>query len=83
MEDVGQVAAVERPAGSRVVLGVDWFYSAVAAFYASKNTAANIDIVVLPWPSDFVYVENRNQGGGMDVIRRYPVANSMLATGSR
>lgn len=79
MEDLGQVVAAERPPGSRVVLGVDAFYSAAAAFYARKNTAATISIVVVPTPSDFLYVEDRNQGGAMNVLRRYPVAGSMLA----
>lgn len=79
MEDLEQVVAAERPAGSRVVLGVDSFFSAVAAFYASKTTAAAISIVVVPTPSDFVYVADRNQGTTMDVIRRYPVAQSILA----
>src|SRR5207247_3792753 len=79
IEDLGQVVAAERPSGSRVVLAVDWFYSAAAAFYASKNTAANINIVVVPAPSDFLYVEDRNQGAAMNVIRKYPVAHSILA----
>lgn len=79
MEDLGQVVAAEWPAGRHVVLGVDWVYGEVAAFYASKNTQADIDSVVLPWPSDFVYVEDGHQGKGMNVIRRYPVSNSLLA----
>jgi hypothetical protein len=79
MEDLGQVVAAERPPGSRVVLGVDRGYSAVAAFYAGKNTAARINIVVVPTPSDFVYVDDRHQSEAMNVIRRYPVAGSVLA----
>jgi hypothetical protein len=79
MEDLGQVVAAERPPGSRVVLGVDRGYSAVAAFYASKNTAASINIVVVPTPSDFLYVDDRHQSEAMSVIRRYPVAGSVLA----
>ena len=61
MEDLEQVVAAERPPGSRVVLGVDRGYSAAAAFYAGKHKAANINIVVVPTPSDYVYVEDRNQ----------------------
>jgi hypothetical protein len=79
MEDLGQIVAAERPAASRVVLGVEGFYSAAAAFYASKNTAANINIVVVPTPSDFLYVEDRNQGDALNVIKRYPVARAVLA----
>jgi hypothetical protein len=78
MEDLGQLVAAERPPGSRVVLGVDWFYYAAAAFYAGKNTSATIDVVEVPAPSDFVYVEDRNQEDATKVIRRYPVADSML-----
>jgi hypothetical protein len=78
MEDLGQVVAAERP-GSRVVLGVDRGYSAVAAFYAAKNTSARINIVVVPTPSDFVYVDDGPQSGAMNVIRRYPGAGSVLA----
>lgn len=78
MEDLGQVVAAERPPGSRVVLGVDWFYSAVAAFYAGKNRAADITIVVVPTPSDYLYIEGRNHGASSNVIRRYPIAGSML-----
>jgi len=79
MEDLEQVVAAERPPGSRVVLGVDRGYSAVAAFYAGKHKAANINIVVVPTPSDYVYVEDRNQIRAGNVIRRYPVAGGVLA----
>jgi hypothetical protein len=78
MEDLGQIVAAERP-GSRVVLGVDRGYSAVAAFYAAKNTSAHINIVVVPTPSDFVYVDDGHQSLAMEVIKRYPVAGSVLA----
>ncbi len=58
---------------------MDRGYSAVAAFYASKNTAANINIVVVPTPSDFLYVEDRHQGEAMTVIKRYPIGGGVLA----
>ena len=79
MKDLGQIVADERPPGARVVLGVDRGYSAVAAFYASKNTAANIFIVVVPTPSDFFYGDDRHQSDAMRVIKRYPVSGSILA----
>ncbi len=76
MEDLGQIIAAEhRP---RVVLGVDWFYSAVAAYYADTQKAAIIDIVVVPTPSDFMYLRE-GQAEGITVLKRYPVAGSMLA----
>jgi hypothetical protein len=78
MEDLGDVVAAERPTGSQVVLGVDWFYSAVAAFYASRHKEADITIVVVPTPSDFLYLEDRGQEG-IDVIKRYPISDSVLA----
>ncbi len=79
MEDLERVITSERPAGSRVVLGVDRGYSAAAAFYAGKHKAANINIVVVPTPSDYVYVEDRDQIQAGNVIRKYPVADGVLA----
>ena len=79
MSDLAHVVAAERPPGSRVVLGVDRSYSAAAAFYAGKHKAANINIVVVPTPSDYIYVEDRHQGDATKVIKRYPVAGGLLA----
>ncbi len=79
IEDLGRVVATERSPGLPVVLAVDPFFSAAAAFYASKSTAANITLVVVPTPSDFLYLADRNQEEPARVIRRYPVAGGVLA----
>jgi hypothetical protein len=81
MKDLEQLVAKELPAGQRVDLAVDWFYSAVAVFYASKTTAADIRIVVVPDTGDFAYVDERDPPPAMRVIRRYPLAHAILATG--
>ena len=81
MADLGRIVADERPPGTRVVLGVDPLCSAVAAFYASRQTAATIAIVVVPTPSDFVYVEDRHQRRTADVLKRYPIVGTVLARG--
>jgi hypothetical protein len=79
MEDLGQIVAAERAPGSRVVLGVDWMYSPAAVYYARRNTAAVIDIVVLPSSRgpDFLYVDGRNPVAA-NAIRGYPIANGVL-----
>lgn len=80
--DLEHIVATERAPGSRVVLGVEWMFSAVAVFYANKNAADLIEVVVVPsWrgsESEFLYVEDRNRTD-LNVIKRYPGARSVLA----
>ena len=80
MEDLQTVAAAERPPGSRVVLGVEPRYAAVAAYYARRSTAANIDIVPLSAPGiAFLYVNEDRIVARMSVIRRYAATHTALA----
>jgi len=81
--ELGQVIAAERPSGSQVILGVDPVFSPVSIFYAAKSTAATIEVVPSTRASDFLYLEDRDQGEGLNVIRRYPVARSMLVKAGR
>ena len=79
IDDLARVIAAERP-GSEVVLGVDWHYSAAAAFYAQKCRTAKIELHTIPATRDidFFYVDERN-AGSLAVIHRYPFVNSVLA----
>jgi hypothetical protein len=80
MDDLGQIVAGERGAGSHVVLGVDWMYNPVAVYYAHQNTAAAIDVVGLPFSGgiDFLYLDEKNVGPAMNVIRRFPLTRTAL-----
>jgi hypothetical protein len=82
--DLAFVISTERPAGSRIVLGVDPTYSAAAAFYSQKVRTATIEMDTIPSPRgiDFFYVDARN-AGGLSVIKRYPVAGTVLARPAR
>jgi hypothetical protein len=66
------------------VLGVEPNYSAAAAFYAQKCRTATIEMDTIPSPRgiDFFYVDERN-AGSLAVIKRYPVAGSVLARRAR
>jgi hypothetical protein len=77
--DLADIVAAERP-GSQVVLGVDWHYSAVAAYYAQKGRTAEIEVHTIPATRDldFSYVGEQNVGSWA-VIKRYPLVNSVLA----
>jgi hypothetical protein len=82
--DLAFVAAAERPAGSRIVLGVDPTYSAAAAFYSQKIRTIRIEMDTIPSPRriDFFYVDERN-AGPLTVIKKYPVAGTVLARPAR
>ena len=82
--DLAFVIATERPAGARIVLGVDPTFSAAAAFYSQKVRTATIEMDTIPSPRaiDFFYVDARN-AGGLSVIKRYPVAGAVLARPAR
>lgn len=82
--DLAFVAAAERPAGSRIVLGVDPTYSAAAAFYSQKIRTIRIEMDTIPSPRgiDFFYVDERNVGP-LTVIKKYPVAGTVLARPAR
>ena len=84
VEDLAAVINAERPPGSRVVLGVEPGYSAAAAFYTQKCRTATIEMDTIPSPRavDFLYVDERNTGT-LNVIKRYPVASSVLARPER
>jgi len=62
------------------VLGVDWMYNPVAVYYAHQNTAAAIDVVGLPFSGgiDFLYLDEKNVGPAMNVIRRFPLTRTAL-----
>ena len=82
--DLAFVAAAERPAGSRIVLGVDPTFSAATAFYSEKVTTIRIEMDTIPSPRalDFFYVDGRN-AGSLTVIKKYPVAGTVLARPAR
>lgn len=82
MDDLAFVASIERPGQSRLVLGVDWTYVTVAAFYAKKQTAYSIEVIVLPSAraADFLYLDEGNRSETMRVIRRYRISRSVLAS---
>lgn len=84
IDDLAWLINEERTAGSRVVLGVEPKYSAAAAFYAQRCRSATIEMDTIPSPRavDFFYVDERNVGS-LTVIKRYPVANSVLARPAR
>ncbi|HYN06407.1 MAG TPA: hypothetical protein VES67_03360 [Vicinamibacterales bacterium] len=80
VDDLTWIINAERPPGSRIILGVEPTYSAAAAFYSQKVRTVTIEMDTLPTPRtvDFFYVDERNVGL-MQVVKRYPVANSVLA----
>lgn len=80
IDDLAWLLNEERVAESRVVLGVEPNYSAAAAFYAQRCRSATIEMDTIPSPRavDFFYVDERNVGS-LTVVKRYPVANSVLA----
>lgn len=80
IDDLARVISSEQGPGSRVVLGVEPNYSAAAAFYAQKCRTAAIELHTIPATRgiDFFYVDERN-AGSLNVIKRYPVADSVLA----
>ena len=82
--DLAFVAAAERPAGSRIVLGVDPTYSAATAFYSQRVTTISIEMDTIPSPRalDFFYVDERN-ARSLTVIKKYPVAGTVLARPAR
>jgi hypothetical protein len=79
VDDLAGVIAAERP-GSPVVLGVSRHFSAAAAFYARKCRSATIEVHTIPATKsvDFFYVDEES-AGSLTVIKRYPVADSVLA----
>jgi hypothetical protein len=77
--DVEQMVAADRPAGSRVVLGVDGKFGPVAMFYARRSSRAVIDVVPIPRGEDFLYLDDLNPDPGLTVVRQYPAAHSLLA----
>lgn len=84
IDDLAGIINAERPAGSRVVLGVEPGYSAPAAFYSEKCRTATIEMDTIPSPRavDYLYVDERN-AGSLSVIKKYPVAHSVLARPER
>lgn len=84
MADVVALAAPTAAPDSPVVLGVEWPFYPVAEFYA-RRTATPIDVHVLPrrGGTDLMYLEDTHGEGSVEVIRRYPLARSMLARARR
>jgi len=78
IEDLEQVLEAEGAGRSHAVLGVESRYVPVAVYYAHRAPKAGIEIVSLPSSSetDFQYLEDT--GHSPNVIRRYPLARSVL-----
>jgi hypothetical protein len=80
VDDVRRLASAEDPPRQRVVLGVEPIYIPVAIYYAQRNAAPVVDVVVLPaagW--DFSYVEESHAGGEGNIVRSYPLSRSILS----
>jgi hypothetical protein len=84
VDDLTWVVSAERPPGSRIILGVEPTYSAAAAFYSQRVRSVRIEMDTIPTPRtvDFFYVDERNVGS-LQVVKRYPVASSVLARPAR
>jgi hypothetical protein len=80
VQDLTWILEAERAPGSRVILGVEPTYSAAAAFYSQNVRTMTIEMDTIPTPRvvDFYYVDERN-AGSLQVVKRYPIANSVLA----
>jgi hypothetical protein len=84
VQDLTWILETERAPGSRIILGVEPTYSAAAAFYSQRVKTMTIEMDTIPTPRavDFYYVDDRN-AGSLQVVKRYPIANSVLARPSR
>jgi hypothetical protein len=82
--DVVALASPTAAPDSPVLLGVEWPFYPVAEFY-SRRAATPIDVHVLPrrGGTDLMYLADTHGEGSVEVIRRYPLARSMLARAKR
>jgi hypothetical protein len=75
-----RAATSERPAGTRVVLGLEPRFAPSAVYYARRTSGASVDIVAPAPPGiDFFYGAEERTPAGMEVIRRYPATRTALA----
>ena len=80
IEDVRWLATAEEPPAQRVVLAVEPIYIPVAIYYAQRNPAPLVDVVVLSGAGwDFAYVEASHAGSQGNVVRGYPLSRSILS----
>jgi hypothetical protein len=67
--------------GATTVLGVEWNYAPVSVYYARRHEPVDVDVAVAPYMRgvDFVYVAERHAAASARIVRRYPVAGTVLA----
>ena len=71
----------QRPAGSRVLLGVEPIYAPVAVYYARRTSGAEVLIVPPAMPgAEFFYGTEPQSPGRMKMIRSYPATGTVLTT---
>jgi hypothetical protein len=74
-------ATRQRPAGSRILLGVEPIYAPVAVYYARRTQGAEVVIVPPSAPgAEFFYGRERRNSDHVQVIRVYPATGTALTT---
>jgi hypothetical protein len=78
MADLEREVAAGSP-GRKSVLGVEWNYAPVAAYYAQRHAPSDVDVVVAPSDRriDFLYVPESHARDAR-ILHRYPVAGTVL-----
>jgi hypothetical protein len=83
MADLREVTR-QRPAGSRVLLGVEPIYAPVAVYYARTTPGVEVLIVPPAMPgAEFFYGTEPQSPSPMKTIRRYPATETVLTTVGR